>query len=190
MDLFTVFIIAVGLAMDAFAVSVASGVTIKNMHLRQTLTIALSFGLFQGIMPIIGWLAGVSFRDYIADYDHWLAFGLLVAIGAKMIYESFQLEDDECGEFCMTGGRLLLLSIATSIDALAVGLSFSFLNVTILTPALIISVVTFILSYAGIIMGQRIGHLFEGKIEIVGGIVLILIGFKILLDHTVFQVAI
>lgn len=175
--------------MDAFAVSVASGVTIKAMRIRQTLVIALSFGMFQGIMPIIGWMAGIGFRDYIADYDHWLAFGLLVAIGAKMIYESFQLEDDECGEFCMTGGRLLLLSIATSIDALAVGLSFSFLNVTILTPALIISIVTFVLSYAGIMIGRKVGHLFEGKIEIAGGVVLILIGFKILLEHTIFQAA-
>jgi len=184
MDLFSTFVIAVGLAMDAFAVSVASGVTIKAMRLRQTMTIALSFGLFQGIMPILGWLAGIGFRNYIASYDHWLVFGLLVAIGAKMIYESFQLEEDRCGDFCMSGGRLLLLSLATSIDALAVGLSFSLLNVTIFTPALIIGVVTFILSYVGIIIGRKMGHLFEGKIEIAGGVILILIGVKIVLEHT------
>jgi len=189
MDFFSILVIAVGLAMDAFAVSVASGVTITAMGLRQTMTIALSFGLFQGIMPIIGWLAGIGFRDYIAAYDHWLAFLLLTAIGAKMIYESFQLEEDHCDEFCMTGGRLFLLSVATSIDALAVGLSFSFLNITILTPALIIGVVTFLLSYLGIILCQRIGHVFEGKIEIAGGIVLILIGLKILLEHTVLRAA-
>ncbi len=189
MDFFSIFVIAVGLSMDAFAVSVASGVTIKAMRLRQTIIIALSFGLFQGVMPIIGWMAGHGFRHYIAAYDHWLAFGLLVAVGAKMIYESFQLEEDECDEFCMTGGRLLLLSIATSIDALAVGLSFSFLNITILTPALIISLVTFVISYAGIIIGRRIGHLFEGKIVIAGGVVLILIGLKILLEHTLLRAA-
>ena len=123
MTFLSAFVIAVGLAMDAFAVSIASGVTIKQMGLRQTFIIALSFGLFQGIMPIIGWLSGIGFRDYIAAYDHWLAFGLLLAVGAKMIYESFQLEEDSCDEFCMTGGRLFLLSVATSIDALAVGLS-------------------------------------------------------------------
>lgn len=186
MDFFSILVIAVGLAMDAFAVSVASGVTIKAMRLRQTVTIAFSFGLFQGIMPVIGWLAGVGFRDYIADYDHWLVFILLVAIGAKMIYEARRLEEDECDEFCMTGGRLFFLSVATSLDALAVGLSFSLLNVNILTPALIIGAVTFTLSYAGIIFGRRMGHLFEGRIEIVGGVILILIGLKILLQHTIY----
>lgn len=189
MDLFSILVIAFGLAMDAFAVSVASGVTIKAMGLRQTVTIALSFGLFQGIMPILGWLAGIGFREYITAYDHWLVFFLLTAIGAKMIYESFQLEEDRCDEFCMTGGRLFLLSVATSIDALAVGLSFSFLNVTILTPALIIGVVTFLLSYLGIILGRRVGHVFESKIEIAGGVILILIGLKILLEHTILQAA-
>ncbi len=187
MDFFSILLIAFGLAMDAFAVSVASGVTITAMGLRQTMTIALSFGLFQGIMPIIGWAAGIGFRDAIAAYDHWLAFLLLTAIGAKMIWESFHLEEKECDEFCMSGGRLLVLSVATSIDALAVGFSFSLLNITILTPALIIGIVTFVLSYLGIILGRRVGHLFEGKIEIAGGIILILIGVKILLEHTVLQ---
>ena len=185
MSFYSAFVIAIGLAMDAFAVSIASGVTIKQMRLRQTLAIALSFGIFQGIMPILGWLAGLGFREYIAAYDHWLAFLLLAGVGAKMIYESFQLEEDDCDEFCMTGGRLLLLSIATSLDALAVGLSFSFLDITIFLPALMIGVVTFILSYAGVILGQKVGHLFEGKIEIVGGIILIGIGFKILLEHLI-----
>jgi putative Mn2+ efflux pump MntP len=186
MSFYSTFIIALGLAMDAFAVSIASGVTIQQMRLRQTLTIALSFGFFQGIMPILGWMAGLGFREHIAAYDHWLAFLLLAGVGAKMIYESFQLEDDECDEFCMTGGRLLLLSIATSIDALAVGLSLSFINVTIFLPALMIGVVTFILSYAGVMIGKKAGHLFEGKIEIAGGLILIGIGFKILLEHLFF----
>lgn len=185
MDLFSTLVIAVGLGMDAFAVSVASGVAIKQMGLRQTLTIAASFALFQGLMPILGWSAGLSLRSYIADYDHWIAFGLLAGIGLKMIYEARKLEDDKPSDPVMTGGRLLLLSIATSIDALAVGLSFAILNIVIFTPALIIGFVTGGMSHAGIILGRKVGHLFEGKIEIIGGIILILIGLKILLEHTV-----
>ncbi len=185
MDFFSIVVVAVGLAMDAFAVSVASGVTIKDIGLRQTLTIAASFAIFQALMPIIGWFAGLSFRNYIAAYDHWIAFGLLAGIGLKMIYEARKLEDDEKVEPVMTGVRLLLLSIATSIDALAVGLSFSILNITILTPALIIGFITGGMSHAGIILGRKVGHLFEGKIEIVGGVILILIGLKILFEHLV-----
>ena len=184
MDLFSILVIAVGLAMDAFAVSVASGVSIKDIGLRQTLTIAASFAIFQALMPIIGWSAGLSFRTYIAAYDHWIAFILLAGIGLRMIYEARKLEEDEDVETVMSGGRLLLLSIATSIDALAVGLSFSILNITILTPALIIGFITGGMSHGGIIIGSKVGHLFEGKIEIIGGIILILIGLKILLEHT------
>jgi putative Mn2+ efflux pump MntP len=183
MDLFSILVIAVGLAMDAFAVSVASGVSIKKMGLRQTLTIAASFAIFQALMPVIGWSAGLSFRTYIGGYAHWIAFGLLAGIGVKMIYEAFRLEEDEAIETTMPFSRLLLLSIATSIDALAVGLSFSVLNVTILAPALIIGFVTGGISHAGIIIGRKVGHLFEGKIEIIGGVILILIGLKILLEH-------
>ena len=185
MDLFSTLVIAVGLGMDAFAVSVASGVAMKQIGLRQTLTIAASFALFQALMPVLGWAAGLSFRSYIAAYDHWIAFGLLAGIGFKMIYEARRLEDDKPSEPVMTGGRLLLLSIATSIDALAVGLSFAVLNIVIFTPALIIGFVTGGMSHAGIILGRKVGHLFEGKIEIIGGIILILIGLKILLEHTV-----
>ena len=186
MDFFSILVIAVGLAMDAFAVSVACGVTITRMGLRQTLTIAASFALFQGIMPVIGWSAGLGFRNYIEPWDHWVAFCLLAGIGIKMIYGARQLEDD--GEqkdidAVMTAGRLLLLSIATSIDALAVGLSFAILNITILTPALIIGFITGGLSHGGIILGRKVGHLLEGKVEIVGGVILILIGLKILFEH-------
>lgn len=189
MDLFSILVIAVGLAMDAFAVSVACGVTIKQMGRRQTLTIAASFALFQGIMPIIGWLAGLGFREHITAYNHWIAFGLLAGIGIKMIFEAGRLEEKEKVEPSMSGGRLLLLSFATSIDALAVGLSFSVLNITILTPALVIGFVTGGLSHGGIILGRKVGHLFEGKIEIIGGVILILIGLKILLQHTVAPLA-
>lgn len=189
MDLFSILVIAVGLAMDAFAVSVACGVSIKKMGLRQTLTIAASFALFQALMPVVGWSAGLSFRSYIEPFDHWVAFCLLAGIGVRMIYESRRLEkngeEDEDIEAVMTAGRLLLLSIATSIDALAVGLSFSILNITILTPALIIGFITGGMSHAGIILGRKVGHLLEGKVEIIGGVILILIGLKILLEHTV-----
>jgi putative Mn2+ efflux pump MntP len=162
MGLFSTLVIAVGLGMDAFAVSVASGVAMKGMGLRQTLTIAASFAIFQALMPVLGWSAGLSFRNYIAAYDHWIAFGLLAGIGLKMIYEARRLEEGRQSEPVMTGGRLLLLSIATSIDALAVGLSFAVLNITILTPALIIGFVTGGMSHAGIILGRKVGHIFEG----------------------------
>lgn len=187
MDLFSILVIAVGLAMDAFAVSVACGVTIKQMGLRQTLIIAASFALFQAFMPVIGWSAGLGFRNYIEPYDHWIAFGLLAGIGLKMIYEARHLDDKEdrkAMDSVMTAGRLLLLSIATSIDALAVGLSFAILNITILTPALIIGFITGGMSHAGIILGRKVGHLLEGKVEIIGGVILILIGLKILFEHT------
>ena len=188
MDFFSIIVIAVGLAMDAFAVSVACGVTITRMGLRQTLTIAASFALFQAFMPVIGWSAGLSFRHYIEPYDHWIAFGLLAGIGLKMIYEARHLDgekDHQDIDVVMTAGRLLLLSIATSIDALAVGLSFAVLNITILAPALIIGFITGGLSHAGIILGRKVGHLLEGKVEIAGGVILILIGLKILFEHMV-----
>lgn len=188
MDFFTILVISVGLAMDAFAVSVACGVTITSIGLRQTLTIAASFALFQAFMPVIGWSAGLGFRGYIEPYDHWIAFVLLAGIGLKMIYEARQLEGDDGDnniDAVMTAGRLLLLSIATSIDALAVGLSFSILNITILTPALIIGFITGGMSHAGIILGRKVGHLLEGKVEIIGGVILILIGLKILFEHIV-----
>ncbi len=184
MNLLSIFLIAVGLAMDAFAVSIASGVSIKNLRIKHVLVIAFAFGFFQGFMPIVGWFAGMGLSTKIARVDHWVAFGLLLAIGAKMIYESFaiQEEPDEC-DYDLNATRLLLLSIATSIDALAVGLTFSCIRVEIMTPALIIGAVTFVMSSSGVIIGDKIGHLFEGKIELVGGIILIAIGTKILFEH-------
>jgi putative Mn2+ efflux pump MntP len=188
MDFFSILVIAVGLGMDAFAVSVACGVTITRIGLRQTLTIAASFALFQALMPVVGWSAGLTFRIYIEPWDHWVAFGLLAGIGLRMIYESRRLEDheeDSAVDPVMTAGRLLLLSIATSIDALAVGLSFAILDITILTPALIIGFITGGMSHGGIILGRKVGHLLEGKVEIIGGVILILIGLKILFEHLV-----
>lgn len=183
MEFWVIMIIALGLAMDAFAVSVTSGFTIKILKIRYAFRIALFFGAFQAFMPMIGWLAGNSLKDMITTYDHWIAFGLLAFIGGRMMYESFRPEGEERPCDPMTVYRLLLLSIATSIDALAIGLTLSFLSVEIITPSLIIGIVTFVLSFFGVFLGNRFGHFFESKIEMIGGIILILIGIKILIEH-------
>ena len=183
MDLLTLIAIAVGLSMDAFAVSVASGIAIKHLRVHHAVRIALFFGGFQAIMPVIGWLAGRSVAELIAPWDHWAAFGLLVFIGGRMIYESFRMETAERPTDPLNIYVLLVLSVATSLDALAVGFSFAFLNVAIVVPVVIIGVVTFTLSLVGVAVGDRLGHFFEKRIEAVGGIVLIAIGVKILLEH-------
>jgi len=180
MDLITIIFIAIALAMDAFAVSIVSGLTIKSLKIQNALMIALFFGLFQGIMPIVGWLAGLSFRDLISSIDHWIAFGLLGAIGCKMIYESSKMEGSKKNIDPLNLYILLILSIATSIDALAVGLSLSFLKVSIAFPAIVIGIITFSLSVIGVYIGDRFGHFFEKKIEIIGGLILICIGIRIL----------
>ena len=174
---------SIGLAMDAFAVSIASGFTIHRLRVRYAFRIAFFFGAFQAVMPIIGWLAGLSVRDFISAIDHWIAFGLLLLVGGKMIYEATFMEGDDDKKDPLNITILLVLSIATSIDALAVGLTLSFINVEIVTPAVIIGIVTFVFSFAGVYIGDRFGHFLESKIEILGGVVLIGIGIKILLDH-------
>jgi len=183
MSIITIILIALGLATDAFAVSIASGVIIKRLNITHALRIALSFGLFQAFMPIIGWLAGITLRNFIAGTDHWIAFGLLTFIGCKMIYESTKIEKIEKEFDPLNFYVLMLLSIATSIDALAVGLSLSLLKIFIVTPSIIIGGVTFLLCLAGVYIGEKFGHFFEKKIEIFGGIILIGIGIKILLQH-------
>jgi len=181
MDAITVILIAVGLAMDAFAVSIARGMVVKEGRLREALLLAALFGGFQALMPLIGWLAGLSFRDLIAGIDHWIAFGLLTIIGAKMIYDAIWGEEEEGADLTML--TALTLAIATSIDALMVGLSFAFLETSILVPVLTIGVVTFGLCFVGFTFGCRLGRLFGGKIRVVGGLILILIGVRILLEH-------
>lgn len=183
MDYITLFGIAVGLAMDAFAVSIASGVTLKCFRVRYATRVALFFGVFQAVMPVIGWLAGMHVSTFFKAIDHWIAFGLLFFIGGKMIYESTIMEKTE--KTCDPRNLLILtgLALATSIDALAVGFSFSLLNVSIWMPVIVIGVVTFVLSFIGVIIGTRFGTLFERKIELVGGVCLIGIGVKILLEH-------
>ena len=185
MDIISIVLIAVGLAMDAFAVSITSGITIKSLRINNAFKIAIFFGLFQAVMPIIGWLAGLSLRDYISAVDHWIAFGLLSFIGCKMIYESITVQSSEKEINPLNVYVLLVLSVATSIDALAVGVSFAFLKVSIVTPVIIIGTVTFFLSYLGVYIGDRIGHFFENKIEIAGGLLLIGIGIKILVEGLV-----
>lgn len=182
LDPLTLLAIAFGLAMDAFSVSVASGTTVRSNRGNEAFKIAFSFGAFQAFMPMLGWLAGVKILDFISGVDHWLAFALLILVGCKMIYESAKPEN--CAEKRSLGFfTLLILSIATSIDALAVGLSFALLKVSIITPIIVIGTVTFTLSFLGATLGCRIKSLLSNKIEILGGVILIVIGFKILIEH-------
>ena len=183
MNIVSIIFIAFGLAMDAFAVSVFSGITIKNLKIKNAFKIALFFGLFQAFMPIIGWLSGVSLKNYISGIDHWIAFTILFVIGIKMIYESFKIKPDDKKINPLAVYTLLILSVATSIDALAVGISFAFLKIAIITPVIVIGVITFLLSFIGVLIGDKGGHFFENRIEIAGGIILIGIGTKILLEH-------
>lgn len=178
--------IAVALAMDAFAVSIATGASLKDVSFRQAFRLSWHFGLFQAMMPIIGWSAGLSIREYIERYDHWVAFVLLAFVGINMIREAYQNEKGEEQKKDPTKGMMLvILSIATSIDALAVGLSISILNVSIWTPALIIGIVAGIFSIVGLQIGKRIGsaNRLGRYADAIGGIVLIAIGFKILHEH-------
>lgn len=187
MNILEVLFIALGLAMDAFAVAVASGATMKRLNLPNALKMGLFFGGFQALMPVLGWLAGLGMKDFISGVDHWIAFILLTVIGGKMLYEALKFKEEEgCAESrsCpFDTGTLTVLAIATSIDALAVGLTFSVLSVSIAAPVLIIGLVTFIMSVAGVKLGTAGGHFFEHKMEAAGGGILILIGLKILLEH-------
>lgn len=169
--------------MDAFAVAVANGSATKKIYLPDALKMALMFGLFQGVMPFVGWAIGVKFIDVISAWDHWIAFVLLGAIGGKMIYDDLTSGDDEgIDEHSISIYQLLMLSIATSIDALAVGFSLIILE-SILLPVLTIGIVTFALSFAGFYLGHRYKYFGHNRTRIIGGIILILIGTKILIEH-------
>ena len=185
LDMLSIILVAVGLAMDAFAVSITSGITIKTLRINHAVKIAVFFGLFQAVMPVIGWLAGISLKDLISGVDHWIAFGLLSLIGCKMIYESTKIASNKKEINPLNVYVLLILSVATSIDALAIGVSFAFLKIAIITPVIIIGIVTFLLSFLGVFVGNRFGHLFESKFELAGGLILIGIGIKILVEHLV-----
>ncbi len=169
--------------MDAFAVSITSGITIKCLQIKHAFRIAFFFGAFQAFMPVIGWLAGIGLKQYVEAFDHWIAFGLLVFIGAKMIYEAIWIKEIEkkCDPLNLV--VLLGLAVATSIDALAVGITFAFLKVSIITPAIIIGCITFVISFAGVNIGNKAGDKFGSTMEVIGGFILIGIGIKILLQH-------
>ena len=175
------FLIGVGLSMDAFAVSICKGLSVRSHRPKHALLAGLYFGGFQFLMPVIGWLLGYRFEAMIQSVDHWIAFVLLVLIGANMIKESFGEDDELSDDF---GFRtMLLLAVATSIDALAVGVTFAFLEVKILPAASLIGVTTFVFSAAGIYIGHVFGKRYKAKAERLGGCILILIGLKILLEH-------
>lgn len=180
-------LIGVGLAMDAFAVAICKGLCMKKVDGKQTLTIGLFFGGFQALMPMIGWLLGRQFEQYITSIDHWIAFILLGFIGGKMIKEALSKEE-ECEACSVEGSKLdlkelLLLSIATSIDALTVGITFAFLNYPIVEAIAIIGVLTFFISVGGVYIGNIFGSKYKKKAEFAGGVILIFIGVKILVEH-------
>ncbi|MHB1393653.1 MAG: manganese efflux pump MntP [Clostridia bacterium] len=200
MDILSIVLIAIGLSMDAFAVSVTNGIIIKDLKISHVLKIAMYFGVFQALMPLAGWLAGFQFRDYIINVDHWIAFALLAFIGGKMIREAFNEVNEDAetvegmsevaistqgtaSENPLRMGRLLVLAVATSIDALAVGISFAFLSVSIVWAAVVIGLITFAICFAGVYIGNKFGGLLKKKAEIAGGLILICIGLKILLEH-------
>lgn len=178
----TIILIAIALAMDSFSVAITRGFTnTKTKMLSEALKIGFFFGTFQAVMPIIGWLAGLGITDLVSGFDHWIAFGLLILIGTRMIYESLTLESKKIASSSSLK-VLVMLSIATSIDALAVGLSLSFLEETILIPAIVIGIITFSLSFIGSYIGKKLGNYSE-RIGVLGGLILILIGVRILLEH-------
>ncbi|MEG1409347.1 MAG: manganese efflux pump MntP family protein [Terrisporobacter sp.] len=193
MSLIELFILAVGLSMDAFAVSICKGLSMKKVSLKQCGKVGLYFGGFQGLMPLIGYFLGVQFKDYITSVDHWIAFVLLGFIGLNMIRESREKDEEidinlaeaavGTDEDVLSFKNMIMLAIATSIDALAVGVTFAFLQVDIVPAVLFIGIITFVLSMVGVKVGNIFGTKFKAKAEFAGGLILILIGLKILLEH-------
>ena len=181
MNIWEIFLVAVGLSMDAFAVAVCKGLKMQRINPKQTSIIALFFGGFQALMPLIGYFLGKQFEQYIVSIDHWITFVLLGIIGGKMIYESFKKDEDDNGGFSIK--EIFVLAIATSIDALAVGITFAFLQVNIAISVSLIGIITFTLSAAGVFIGHKFGEKYKSKAEFTGGLILILIGLKILLEH-------
>jgi putative Mn2+ efflux pump MntP len=182
-ELLSIITIAVGLAMDTFAVSIVTGAAYKQLHIRHTLRMAGFFGGFQAFMPVVGYLAGLTVKQYVSNYDHWIAFGILAAVGLKMIYESFKIKEERKTPNPANLAVVLALAVATSIDALAVGITISLITHAIVLAVIIIGAVTFGLSFAGVYIGKKFGHFFEGGIEIIGGLVLIAMGLKIVIQH-------
>jgi putative Mn2+ efflux pump MntP len=188
MDGLTLFGVSLALAMDAFAVALGAGLVLPALTGRHLFRLGFHFGLFQALMPVLGWLAGLTVQHHIAAYDHWIAFGLLGLIGTKMIRESFNDDHEQRRAVDPTRGwTLVVLSVATSIDALAVGLTLAVLEISIWIPAVVIGIVCGGLTLAGMFLGRRIGANWGKRVERLGGLVLLLIGCKILLEHTLFS---
>jgi len=183
LDFAYILFLAIGLAMDAFSVSTAAGFTLKKVNLYQASKISINFGLFHIIMPVLGWYAGSKILWIIADYDHWAAFLILLFVGGRMIIEAIRTEEKIEPNRILNNFSLLLFSIAVSIDAIAIGLSFYLENIPIIQPAIIIGAVTFVCSFIGIIIGNKIGRLIGRSAQVIGGIILILIGLKIIITH-------
>ncbi|HAX73217.1 MAG TPA: manganese efflux pump MntP [Firmicutes bacterium] len=184
MSLIAIIFVAFGLAMDAFTVSIAKGISLKKVNSMAALKVALFFGGFQALMPLIGYALGVGFEKYVTAIDHWIALILLCVLGGKMVLNTFKGDEEVVEEVDpLKNSSLTVLAIATSIDALAVGISFAFLNVNILTAILFIGIITFAICYGGVLLGKSVGPFLKNYSELVGGIILILIGISIFLEH-------
>lgn len=184
MSLVELILIAIGVSMDAFAVALCTGVQIKTYSKKKSLIVGLYFGVFQAVMPLLGYLLGSAFSDKITAYDHWVAFILLGFIGGRMIWGSFSKQDDATfKEATLKPREMLPLAVATSIDALAIGVSFAFLQVNIAPAVAFIGIITMVLSMLGVKLGNAFGVRFKSKAELTGGIILVLMGIKILLEH-------
>lgn len=186
MSFWEIFLLAVGVSMDAFAVSIGKGLSAKRVSWREALTVGLWFGGFQALMPVIGYYLGISFADLVTKIDHWIAFGLLLLIGGNMIRDALKGEDDKPVNSSFAFRTMLVLAIATSIDALAVGISFAFLGTDLWRSILIIGLTTFVFSAVGLLIGKKVGSRFHAGAEILGGVILIAIGLKILIEHLFF----
>lgn len=198
MSALSILLTSFALSMDAFAVSITKGMTLKNINKKLAFKIAFFFGLFQGGMPLIGWALGIGFEKYIKAFDHWIALILLAFLGGKMIYESIKGDDEDEVAIDIDGNpiatqetdielkELLVLSVATSIDALAVGVSFAFLRIPIIPVVSAIAIVTFLVCFIGVLIGKQIGPILKNYAEIIGGIILIFIGISIFNEHTGF----
>ncbi|MFN8257004.1 MAG: manganese efflux pump MntP family protein [Bacteroidales bacterium] len=183
MDLVTIFLIAFGLTVDSLAVSISTGLMVTHIRFWQAMRIAFILSLVQGIMPLIGWFLGNQVKDAIIEYDHWIAFALLAAIGTKMLYESLRSEEEKKDFNPLKFSVVLGLAVATSIDALVVGVSFAFINADILLSIFIIGFLTGLVSMIGMLAGKKLGNFFGQKVEFIGGLVLIAMGLKIFIEH-------
>ncbi|MBJ6801376.1 manganese efflux pump MntP [Geomonas propionica] len=187
MDWISILGIALALAMDAFAVALATGAVLNPVTGRHLFRLGFHFGLFQALMPIAGWLLGLTVQKWITAYDHWIAFGLLAYVGGRMIVEAFEEDDDTSQSDPTKGLTMVMLSVATSIDAFAVGLSLAMLGVSVWIPSVVIGLVAGVLTVIGMLLGRRLGDNWGKRVEVCGGVVLCLIGLKILLEHTLLK---